>query len=94
MFEFSVKKEDFLIPLLTVAGAVDKKQSSAILSHFLLKLSKGLLFITSSGNVLVESIKISTKDCDFKIDQSLRNILGYETVSVFILFKYPDALLL
>ena len=48
MFEFAIKKEDLLTPLLTVAGAVDKKQSLAILSHFLLKLSDGLLFITAT----------------------------------------------
>ncbi len=48
MFEFTIKKEDLLTPLLTVAGAVDKKQSLAILSHFLLKLSDGLLFITAT----------------------------------------------
>ena len=48
MFEFAIKKEDLLTPLLTVAGAVDKKQSLAILSHFLLKLSDGLLIITAT----------------------------------------------
>ena len=48
MFELVIKKEDLLTPLLTVAGAVDKKQSLAILSHFLLKLSDGLLFITAT----------------------------------------------
>lgn len=48
MFEFAIKKEDLLTPLLTVAGAVDKKQSLAILSHFLLKLSDGQLFITAT----------------------------------------------
>lgn len=48
MFELTIKKEDLLIPLLTVAGAVDKKQSSAILSHFLIKLADGRLFITAT----------------------------------------------
>lgn len=48
MFEFSIKKEDLLVPLLTVAGAVDKKQSLAILSNFLLKIADGLLFITAT----------------------------------------------
>ncbi|WP_052674043.1 DNA polymerase III subunit beta [Legionella fallonii] len=48
MFEFVIKKEDLLTPLLTVAGAVDKKQSLAILSHFLLKLSDSQLFITAT----------------------------------------------
>lgn len=48
MFELAIKKEDLITPLLTVAGAVDKKQSLAILSNFLLKLSDGLLFITAT----------------------------------------------
>lgn len=48
MFELVIKKEDLLPPLLTVAGAVDKKQSLAILSHFLLKLSDGMLLITAT----------------------------------------------
>lgn len=48
MFEFTIKKEDLLSPLLTVAGAVDKKQSLAILSNFFLKLSDGVLQITAT----------------------------------------------
>ncbi|KGP63786.1 DNA polymerase III subunit beta [Legionella norrlandica] len=48
MFELTIKKEELITPLLTVAGAVDKKQSLAILSHLLLKLSDRLLFITAT----------------------------------------------
>lgn len=48
MFQLTIKKEDLLAPLLTVAGAVDKKQSLVILSNFLLKISDGLLFITAT----------------------------------------------
>lgn len=48
MFEFAIKKEDLLTPLLTVAGAVDKKQSLAILSNFLFKLVDGQLSITAT----------------------------------------------
>ena len=48
MFDFSIKKEDLLTALLTVAGAVDKKQSLAILSNFLLKLDNGLIYITAT----------------------------------------------
>lgn len=48
MFELVIKKEDLLGLLLTVAGAVDKKQSLAILSHFLIKLSEGSLFVTAT----------------------------------------------
>lgn len=48
MFELAIKKEDLLASLLTVAGAVDKKQSLAILSNFLIKVANGLLFITAT----------------------------------------------
>lgn len=48
MFELVIKKEELLAPLLTVSGAVDKKQSLAILSNFFLKLSEGLLFVTAT----------------------------------------------
>ncbi|QBR83003.1 DNA polymerase III subunit beta [Legionella israelensis] len=48
MFELSIKKADLLAPLLTVAGAVDKKQSLTILTHFLLKLKDKQLFITAT----------------------------------------------
>jgi DNA polymerase-3 subunit beta len=43
-----IKKEDLLPPLLTVAGAVDKRQSLAILSNFLLKIADGSLLITAT----------------------------------------------
>ncbi len=43
-----IKKENLLAPLLTVAGAVDKKQALPILSHVLLKLTDDLLLITAT----------------------------------------------
>lgn len=61
LFELTIKKEELIAPLLTVAGAVDKKQSLAILSHFLLKLTDDLLFITATDL----EIEISTQvACD------------------------------
>lgn len=48
MFELTIEKEALLAPLLIVAGAVDRKQSMTILSHFLLKLSDGFLSITAT----------------------------------------------
>ncbi len=41
-------KQQLLTPLLTVAGAVDKKQSLAILSNILLKLTEQSLFLTAT----------------------------------------------
>ncbi len=48
MFELSIKKNDLITPLLTVAGAVDKKQSLAILSNFLFRVEQEKLLITAT----------------------------------------------
>ena len=48
MFELMINKQDLLTPLLTVAGAVDKKQSLPILSHILLKLMDNQLSLTAT----------------------------------------------
>lgn len=48
MFELTISKEQLLTPLLTVAGAVDKKQSTAILSNILLDLINNQLVLTAT----------------------------------------------
>ncbi len=48
MFELTIKKQQLLSPLLTVAGAIDKKQSLAILSNILLKLTDAFLVLTAT----------------------------------------------
>ena len=48
MFELTISKQQLLTPLLTVAGAVDKKQSTPILSNILLKLSDNRLLLTAT----------------------------------------------
>lgn len=48
MFELTISKQQLLTPLLTVAGAVDKKQSLTILSNILLKLVDNQLFLTAT----------------------------------------------
>ena len=48
MFELTISKQQLLTPLLTVAGAVDKKQSFAVLSNILLKLIDNQLFLTAT----------------------------------------------
>ena len=48
MFELIIKKEDLLPTLLSVAGAVDKKQARPILANFLLKLHDNKLFISAT----------------------------------------------
>jgi DNA polymerase-3 subunit beta len=48
MFELTISKQQLLTPLLTVAGAIDKKQSRAILSNILLKLTKQQLILTAT----------------------------------------------
>ncbi|WP_133130131.1 DNA polymerase III subunit beta [Legionella yabuuchiae] len=48
MFELTISKQDLLTPLLTVAGAVDKKQSLAILANILIKLQSEYVLITAT----------------------------------------------
>lgn len=48
MFELTISKQQLLLPLLTVAGAVDKRQSLAILSNILLKLTDDKIFLTAT----------------------------------------------
>ncbi len=48
MFELTISKQQLLTPLLTVVGAVDKKQSLVILSNILLKLTEDHLFLTAT----------------------------------------------
>jgi DNA polymerase-3 subunit beta len=48
MFDLVINKTDLLAPLLTVAGALDKKQSLAILSNFLFKLTDNAIEITAT----------------------------------------------
>ncbi len=48
MFELTISKQQLLTPLLTVAGAVDKKQSTPILSNILLKLTESHLLLTAT----------------------------------------------
>ncbi|KTC64800.1 DNA polymerase III subunit beta (plasmid) [Legionella adelaidensis] len=48
MFKLSVSKQELLTPLLTVAGAVDKKQSLPILGNILLQLKPNQLQLTAT----------------------------------------------
>ncbi len=48
MFELTISKQQLLTPLLTVAGAVDKKQALPILSNILLKLTDNQLQLTAT----------------------------------------------
>ena len=64
MFEFTIKKEDLLSPLLTVFGAVDKKQSLAILSNFLLKLDDGILHVSATDLEIEISAQVACESHD------------------------------
>lgn len=48
MFELTSTKLDLITPLLTVAGAVDKKQSTPILSDILMQLKDNQLYLTAT----------------------------------------------
>lgn len=59
MFELSISKQQLLTPLLTVAGAVDKKQSLTILSNILLKLADNQLLLTATDLEIEITCRIS-----------------------------------
>lgn len=48
MFELTISKQQVLTPLLTVAGAVDKKNHLAILSNILIRLVRDQLILTAT----------------------------------------------
>lgn len=48
MFELTSSKAELMTPLLTVAGAVDKKQSTPILSNILMNLTENHLHLTAT----------------------------------------------
>ena len=58
MFELTISKQQLLIPLLTVAGAVDKKQSLTILSNILLNLVDNQLRLTATDLEIEISCRI------------------------------------
>lgn len=58
MFELTISRQQLLTPLLTVAGAVDKKQSLAILSNILLKLKDQQLLLTATDLEVAISARI------------------------------------
>ena len=66
MFELTSNKQQLLTPLLTVAGAVDKKQSLAILSNILMTLSDDQLQLTATDLEIQITARIpciSDKQC-------------------------------
>ena len=48
MFELNIKRDDFLNPLMMVAGAVEKRQTLPILSNVLIKASENHLFLDAT----------------------------------------------
>ena len=65
MFELTLSKEQLLTPLLTVAGAVDKKQSLAILSNILLGFKDNQLMLTATDLEMEITARVN---CESKQD--------------------------
>lgn len=59
MLDLTLSKEQILSPLLTVAGAVDKKQSLAILSNILLRFSNNQLLLTATDLEMEITARVS-----------------------------------
>ncbi|MCP0914833.1 MULTISPECIES: DNA polymerase III subunit beta [Legionella] len=61
MFELTISKQELLSPLLTVAGAVDKKQSLAVLANILIKLGEKELLLTGTDLEIEITARIPCK---------------------------------
>ena len=59
--KFSIEREDFLRPLQTVIGAVERKQTMPVLGNLLLEASESALTITASDSEieLTSTIQVS-----------------------------------
>jgi len=62
MFELTISKQQLLTPLLTVAGAVDKKQSLPILANILLKLADNQLQLTATDLEIEITCRVPCSD--------------------------------
>ncbi len=62
MFEFTLSKQDLLTPLLTVLGALGKKQANPVLAHILLTLSPNELVLTATDLEIEMTARIPCKD--------------------------------
>jgi DNA polymerase-3 subunit beta len=59
MFDLEVAKNELLAPLLLVSGAVDKRQSLAILSHILFEVKADTLTLTATDLEMEISAKLN-----------------------------------
>lgn len=76
MFYLTLSKNQLLTPLMTVAGAVDKKQSLAILSNILLVLKKNELALTATDLEIEITARIACEsDSDSKITIPARKFI-------------------
>ncbi|MCA0402381.1 MAG: DNA polymerase III subunit beta [Proteobacteria bacterium] len=64
MFELKIDKNQLITPLLTVAGAVDKKQTLAILGNILLSLKEGKLHLTATDLEIEITASIAGMDLE------------------------------
>lgn len=79
MFQLSIKKEVLLNALLTVAGAMDKKNSLAILSNFLFKVEDNTLFLTATDLEIEISAQVN---CDSNQNSGRITVPGKKLIDI------------
>jgi DNA polymerase-3 subunit beta len=79
MFELTISKQDLLTPLLTVAGAVDKKQSLAILGNILLKATGNELCLTATDLEIEVSARVP---CNIKQNEGFITVPAKKMVDI------------
>lgn len=79
MFELTISKQQLLPSLLTVASALDKKQSMAILSNILLKLTSNRLFLTATD---LEIEITSQVECQSSVDNFVITVPAKKMIDI------------
>lgn len=79
MFDLTIAKSDLLTPLLTVSGALDRKQALPILSHILLRLEAGTLILTATDLEIEMTARVA---CQSDVEQASTTVSAKKMVDI------------
>lgn len=79
MFELNIAKHDLLSPLLTVSGALDRKQALPILSHILLRLNANQLMLTATDLEIEMTARVA---CQTEVKEASTTVSAKKMVDI------------
>lgn len=79
MFELNIAKSELLSPLLTVSGALDRKQALPILSHVLLRLNAGQLILTATDLEIEMTARVA---CQSDVNEAATTVSAKKMVDI------------